>query len=107
MSKGGFQVDFDLNPGISLKSSAISLLKYHLYLIFLPNSSKSLLRSASLISLGISTKLKPFSKTFISTGVRTFLLQEAVFLFLKHNSVPEEEVQFPAVEICLALLIVT
>ena len=61
---GGFQLD--LGRKTSLKLGNGSSLKYHLHLIFLLNSPKSLLRSSLLIILGAGTKPYPFSKTLIS-----------------------------------------
>ena len=63
---GGFHVDlssyFETSEGIYW----LSFLKYHLHLIFLAKSSKSLCKSASLINDGVGEKPKPFSKTLIS-----------------------------------------
>ena len=62
---GGFHVDlnsyFETSEGIYW----LSFLKYHLHLIFLAKSSKSLCKSASLINDGVGEKPKPFSRTLI------------------------------------------
>ena len=71
---GEFQVYLLWNVGISLLLWVL-LLKYHLHLIFLLNSLKSLRKSASLIKDWLGEKPKPFCSTLISLCDKTFLLK--------------------------------
>ena len=50
---GGFHVDLGLNVETAEGISWLSFLKYHLHLISLAKSSKSLCKSASLINDGV------------------------------------------------------
>ena len=91
-----FQVDLLWNVGISLLLWVL-FLKYHLHLIFLLNSLKSLRKSASLIKDGVGEKPKPFSSTLISVCYKTFLLK------LKTQSDTNKPVMRPSSEWSLLL----
>lgn len=71
----GIHVELDFYVETSDGISWFSFLIYHLHLIFLVNSSKSLCKSTSLINYGAGEKHKLFSRALISVLNYTFLLR--------------------------------
>ena len=75
---GDCHLDLGVNAGISLNYGVTSLLKCHLILILLQNSSKSFFNLGPLILFWIGGKSNPFAITFISVSLKTLLKSKTV-----------------------------